>query len=110
MQREHFCVNYKKNYFHSGCLGVSGSANIKGIIHSSYNVCSSIIRAELSQLDKFTTVEKTFDYIESVIRGVTMLRNEIALIKKSDFLFLKTAKVDQSEIKRRARLVIIVQL
>ena len=54
--------------------------------------CTPIFTAELSALDRITAVEKKLDCVDSLIREVKMLRNEIALIKKPDFPFLKAAK------------------
>ena len=41
-----------------------------------------IFTAELSALHRISAVEKNLDYFDSLIREVTRLRNEIALIKK----------------------------
>ena len=54
--------------------------------------CTPIFTAELSALDRNTAVEKKLDCVDSLIRDVTMLRNEITLIKKPEFPFLKAAK------------------
>ena len=54
--------------------------------------CTPSFTVELSALDRITAVEKKLDCVDSLIREVTMLRNEIALIKKPEFPFLKAAK------------------
>ena len=54
--------------------------------------CTPIRTAELSALDRIIAVEKKLDCVDSLIREVKMLRNEILLIKKAEFHFLKAAK------------------
>ena len=58
--------------------------------------CTPSFTAELSALDRITAVEKKLDFVDSLIREVTMLCNEIALIKKPEFPFLKAAKSEPS--------------
>ena len=48
--------------------------------------------SELSALDRIEVVEKILDCVDSPICEVTILRNEIALIMKPEFSFLKIAK------------------
>ena len=48
--------------------------------------------SELSALDRIEVVEKILDCVDSAICEVTILRNEIALMIKPDFSFLKNAK------------------
>ena len=48
--------------------------------------------SELSALDRIEVVEKILDCVDSLIFEVTILPNEIALIKKPEFSFLKNAK------------------
>ena len=45
-----------------------------------------------SALDRITAVEKKLACVDSLIGEMTMLRNEIALIKKPEFPFIKAAK------------------
>ena len=54
--------------------------------------CTPIFTAELSALDRITAVEKKLDCVDSLIRECTVQRNEITLIKKPEFPFLKAAK------------------
>ena len=54
--------------------------------------CTPIFTEELSALDRITAVKKKLDCVDFLIHRVTMLRNEIALIKKPGFPFLKAAK------------------
>ena len=44
-------------------------------------------------MDRITAVEEKLDCVDSLIREMTMLRNEIALIKKPEFPFFKAAKI-----------------
>ena len=87
-----FRVKCKKIYVHFVCLGISSTANIKGMIYWSCADCTPSFTAEQSALDRITAVEKKPDCVDYLIRGVTMLRNEIALINKPEFPFLKAAK------------------
>ena len=87
-----FCVKCKKICVHFGCLGISSTANIKGMIFWSCAGCTPSFNAELSALDRITAVEKKLDCVDFLIREVTMLRNEIALIKKPEFPFSKSCK------------------
>ena len=91
VQRSAFCVKCKMIYVHFGCLGISSTAKIKGMIYWSCAGCTPSFTAELSALEKITAVDKKLDCVDSLIREVTMLRNEIALIKKAEFTFLKAA-------------------
>ena len=92
VQRSAFCDKCKEINVHFGCLGISSTAIIKGMIYWSCAGCTPSFTAELSALDRITAVEKKLDCFDSLIREVTMLRNEIALIKKPEFSFLKAAK------------------
>ena len=87
-----FCVKCKKIYVHFVSLEISSIAIIKGMIYWSCAVCTLIFFAELSALDRIMTVEKKPDCVDSLISEVTMIRNEIALINKPEFPFLKAAK------------------
>ena len=86
-----FCVKCKKIYVHFSCFGDSSTANIKGKIYWSFVGYTPSYTAELSASDRITAVEEKLDCVDSLIREVTMLRNEIALIKKPEFSFLKAA-------------------
>ena len=92
VQRSAFCVKCKKIYVHFGCLGFSSTANTKGMIYWSCAGCTPSFTADLSALERITAVEKKLNCVDSLIREVTMLRNEIALIKKPEFPFIKAAK------------------
>ena len=97
-----FSVKYKKIYVHFGCLGISRTANIKRIIYWSCAGCTPRFTAELSALDRITAVEKKLDCVDSLILEVTMVRNEIALIKKPEFSVSKSCKKwPQRESKRQ---------
>ena len=87
-----FCVKFKKIYIQFGCLGISSTANIKGMIYWSCVGCTLSFTVELSALERITAVEKKLDCVDSLIREVTMLPNEICLIKKPEISFLKAAK------------------
>ena len=76
------------------------------MIYWSCNGCTPIFTAELSALDRITAVEKKLDCVDSLIREVTVLRNEIALVKKPDFAF---SKVDLPGIETKAYPVFRVQ-
>ena len=73
-------------------MGISSTANIRGMIFWSCAGCTPSFTAELSTPDRITAVEQKLDCVDSLIREVTMLQNEIALIKKPEFPFLKAAK------------------
>ena len=73
-------------------MGISCTANIKGMIYRSCAGWTPSFTAELSALDRITAVEEELDNVDSLIREMTRLRNEIALIKKPEFIFLKAAK------------------
>ena len=87
-----FYVKCKETHVHFGCLGISSTANFKGMIYWSCTGYTPIFTAELSVLGRNTAVKKKLDCVDSLIREVTVLRNEISLLKKPDFLFLKAAK------------------
>ena len=73
-------------------MRISSTAITKRMIYWSCAGCTLSFTAELSALDRITGVEKKLDCVDSFIREVTLLRNEIALIKKPEFPFLKIAK------------------
>ena len=103
------CVKCNKIYVHFGCLGISSTATIKGMIYWSCAGCTPSFTAELFALDRITAVEEKLDFVDSLIREVTMLRNEIALIKTLEFLFLKAAKVNPAGIETTALPIITVR-
>ena len=103
------CVKCKKLCVHFDCLGFSSTANIKRMIYWSRAGCTPSFTAELSALDKITAVEKKLDCVDSLILEVTMLRNEIALMKKPTSFFQKLYKVDPAGIETTAHSVITVR-
>ena len=86
------CVKCKTIYVHYGFLGISSTANIKGIIYWPCAGCTTSLTAEIFALNRFTAIEKMLDCVDDLIRKVTMLRNEIALMKKPEFHFLEASK------------------
>ena len=57
--------------------------------------------AELSARDRITAVKKKLHWIDSLIHEVTMLRNEIAKIKKAGFLSKSSKKWTHQESKQQ---------
>ena len=106
-----FCVKFEKINVHFGCSGISSTANIKGLIYWSCANCTPSFTAELSALDRITAVEEKLACVNFLIREViTMLHNEIALIKKNrNFLFQKLQNVDPAGFETTARPVITVR-
>ena len=58
-----------------------------------------IFTAELCALHRITAIEKKLDCVDFLVPEVTMLRNQIALIKKPGFSFLKPAKIGPARIR-----------
>ena len=107
-----FCVKCKKINVHFGCLRNSSTAIIKGMFYLSCAGCTPSFTVELSALDKITAVEKKLNCVprgDSMIREVTMLRNEIGLIENPKFPFLKMQKVDPAGIETTAHPYITVR-
>ena len=84
-----FVSNVRKYMF--TCLRISITANVKRLYFCTCADRTPVFTAELSALDRNTADEKNLDCVDSLIREMTMLRNEIALIKKPEF-FLTVAK------------------
>ena len=75
------------------------TAIINGKIYWSYGSCTPIFTAKLSALEKIMTVERKLDCVDTPIREMTMLRNEIELIKSQKSFFYKLQKVDLTAIE-----------
>ena len=84
----HFVSNVRRYMF----TLVVWDFQVRRMIYWSSAGCTPSFTAELSALERITAVEKKLDCVDSLIREVTMLRNEIALIKKPELTFLKAAK------------------
>ena len=86
------CAKSKNVYVYLECLSLTNCSNISGMIFWSCSKCSPAFAEELSALDRISALEQKLKCVDALICEVSLLRNEIAKIKKSDFLFRRAAK------------------
>ena len=90
-------VNYKKVYVHHACLGITSCSSLQGMVFWSCETCSPTFAAVISALDRITAMEKKTECVDSLIRDVALLRNEVVLLRKSNFPFLNAAKLNSQK-------------
>ena len=86
------CVKCKNVYFHHACLEITSCSNVQALILWSFKICSSTFAAEILALDRIWAMEKKIERVNSIIRDLARLQNEVALLRKPDFPFLNAAK------------------
>ena len=84
------CAKGKNVYVHA-CLGITSCSNLPGMIFWSCKTCLPTFAADISALNRISAMEK-IECVDSLIRDVALLRNEVSLLRKPNFPFLNAAK------------------